>query len=123
MSGAEPEREGAAPAPVFAAPVFAAPVFAALGDATRLALVARLSDGQPRSIVQLTEGLELTRQGVTKHLRILEQAGLVASRRVGRESRFVFTPAPIAEIRHYLDRVSEQWDDALARLKSLVEED
>lgn len=117
MSGAEPGREGAAPAPVFAAPVFAA-----LGDATRLTLVSRLSDGQPRSIVQLTEGLELTRQGVTKHLRILEQAGLVASRRVGRESRFVFTPAPIVEVRHYLDRVSEQWDDALARLKSLVED-
>ncbi len=99
-----------------------APVFSALGDATRLALVSRLSDGQPRSIAQLTDGLGLTRQGVTKHLRVLERAGIVTRRRVGRESRFVFTPAPIDEVRTYLDRVSRQWDDALARLKAFVED-
>ena len=104
------------------APADPAPVFAALGDATRLELIARLSDGQARSITQLTDGLSLTRQGVTKHLRILEQAGIVASERIGRESRFVFTPAPISDARHYLDRVSAQWDDALRRLKAFVEE-
>ena len=98
-----------------------APVFAALGDTTRLALVARLSDGQPRSIAQLTEGLDQTRQGVTKHLRVLEQAGLVASRRVGRESRFVVAPPRLAAARDYLARVSQQWDDALGRLKAFVE--
>ena len=103
-------------------PVDPAPVFAALGDATRLALISRLSDGQARSITQLTDGLSLTRQGVTKHLRILEQAGIVASERIGRESRFVFTPAPISDARTYLDRVSQQWDDALMRLKAFVEE-
>lgn len=100
-----------------------APVFAALGDATRLRLVSRLSDGRPRSITQLTDGLDLTRQGVTKHLRVLEQAGIVASERVGRESRFVFTPDPIADLRAYLDRVSAQWDETLSRLKAFVEED
>lgn len=105
-----------------AAPADPAPVFAALGDATRLALVARLSDGQPRSIAQLTDGLDLTRQGVTKHLRVLQQAGIVASERVGRESRFAFTPAPIDEVRSYLDRVSRQWDAALGRLKAFVED-
>ena len=104
------------------APADPAPVFAALGDATRLALVARLSDGQPRSITQLTDGLDLTRQGVTKHLRVLQQAGIVASERVGRESRFAFTPAPIDEVRSYLDRVSRQWDAALGRLKAFVED-
>ena len=98
------------------------PVFAALGDMTRLELVSRLSDGRPRSIAQLTGGLGQTRQGVTKHLRILEQAGIVASERVGRESRFVFTPDPIADARLYLDRVSRQWDDAVARLKAFVED-
>ena len=103
-------------------PADPAPVFAALGDATRLELIARLSDGQAHSITQLTDGLSLTRQGVTKHLRILEQAGIVASERVGRESRFVFTPAPISYARQYLDRVSAQWDDALRRLKAFVEE-
>ena len=99
------------------------PVFAALGDATRLELVSRLSDGEPRSIAQLTGGLELTRQGVTKHLRVLEQAGIVSGRRVGRERRFVFSPDPIGDARIYLDRVSRQWDAALTRLRAFVEED
>ena len=100
-----------------------APVFAALGDATRLTLVSRLGDGEPRSIVQLTEGLGITRQGVTKHLRILERAGIVMSVRSGRESRFAFTPDAITEARDYLDRASKQWDNAMARLKALVEEE
>jgi DNA-binding transcriptional ArsR family regulator len=98
-----------------------APVFAALGDATRLRLVTRLSDGEPRSITQLTGGLGLTRQGVTKHLRVLEEAGLVSSIRIGRESRFAFTPEPVARARSYLDTVSLQWDDALGRLQHFVE--
>ena len=97
-------------------------VFSALGDATRLALISRLADGRPRSITQLTGGLNLTRQGVSKHLRVLEQAGVVTSRRVGRESRFMFTPEPILDARGYLDRVSDQWDDALSRLRDFVEE-
>jgi len=98
-----------------------APVFAALGDATRLELVARLSSGRPRSISQLSGGLSLTRQGVTKHLKVLEQAGLVQSIRVGRESHFTFRPEPIGRARTYLDAVSVQWDDALSRLKRFVE--
>lgn len=112
MSTAEPASGPADPARIFSA----------LGDATRLALISRLADGRPRSIAELTGGLELTRQGVSKHLRVLEQAGVVASRRVGRESHFMFTPEPILDARSYLDRVSDQWDDALARLKAFVEE-
>ena len=98
-----------------------APVFAALGDATRLELVSRLIDGQARSIAQLADGLRLTRQGVTKHLRMLERAGIVRSRTVGRESRFSYVPEPIKHARSYLDTVSAQWDDALSRLKTFVE--
>jgi DNA-binding transcriptional ArsR family regulator len=98
-----------------------APVFAALGDETRLSLVAKLCKGQPRSISQLTEGSRLTRQAVTKHLRVLETAGVVHSVRSGRESLFAFDPEPIEEIKKYLDAVSEQWDQALSRLKSFVE--
>ena len=98
-----------------------APVLAALGDTTRLALVFRLSDGQARSIAQLTDGLSLTRQGVTKHLRVLERAGIVSASRVGRERQFNYVPEPIEHVRSYLDRVSVQWDDALARLKTFVE--
>lgn len=100
-----------------------APVFAALGDPTRLELLSRLADGQPRSIVQLAAGLTLTRQGVTKHLRTLERVGMVASRRVGRESRFVLTPGPIDDLRIYLERASRQWDAALTRLRAFVEDD
>ncbi len=99
-----------------------APVFAALGDETRLALVAKLCGGQPHSISQLTEGSKLTRQAITKHLRVLEGAGIVHRERAGRESRFQFDPKPIEGIQEYLDLVSEQWDQALARLKSFVEE-
>jgi DNA-binding transcriptional ArsR family regulator len=98
-----------------------APVFAALGDPTRLSLVAKLSSGRPHSISQLTKGSRLTRQAVTKHLQVLESVGIVHSSRVGRESLFEFDPAPIASMRDYLDFVSEQWDQALARLKSFVE--
>jgi DNA-binding transcriptional ArsR family regulator len=99
-----------------------APVFAALGDETRLSLVAKLCGGQPHSISQLTRGTKLTRQAITKHLRVLESAGIVRSVRTGRESRFEFDPEPIGEIKAYLDFVSEQWDQALSRLKSFVED-
>ncbi len=111
MSNPEPGR----------APADPAPVFAALGDATRLELVSRLTDGQTRSIVQLADGLSLTRQGVTKHLRVLERAGIVVSSRVGRESQFTYVPEPVKHLRSYLDTVSVQWDDALSRLKTFVE--
>lgn len=98
-----------------------APVFAALGDETRLALLAQLSAGQPRSISELTRGSRLTRQAITKHLRVLESVGIVHGVRAGRESRFEFNPRPIKEVKQYLDLVSEQWDQALGRLKSFVE--
>jgi|SRR5882762_186945 DNA-binding transcriptional ArsR family regulator len=98
-----------------------APIFAALGDETRLSLVTKLSGGQPYSISQLTRGSKLTRQAITKHLRVLERAGIVHSARRGRESRFEFDPEPMAGIKEYLDFVSQQWDQALSRLKALVE--
>lgn len=102
-------------------PADIAPVFAALGDPSRLQLLSRLGDGTPRSIVQLAEGIDFTRQGVTKHLRVLERAGIVKSERVGRESRFLLEPAGIRDARNYLGRVCEQWDEALARLKAHIE--
>ena len=98
-----------------------APLFAALGDATRLALIARLAPGGSCSISELTASTKLTRQAVTKHLRVLERAEIVRSRRTGRENRFVFNPAPIDTLRVYLDRISTQWDAALHRLQAFVE--
>jgi DNA-binding transcriptional ArsR family regulator len=99
-----------------------ASVFAALGDATRLSVLGKLSRGRPQSIVRLTAGTGLSRQAVTKHLRVLSNAGVVRHVRVGRESLFALEPQPIEELRAYLDDVSKQWDEALARLKSHVEE-
>lgn len=99
------------------------PVFAALGDPTRLALLAKLSDGEPRSISALSADSAITRQAVTKHLRVLEQAGLVCGERVGRESRFAFRPERVMEAKTYLEAVSSQWDETLGRLRAFVEED
>jgi DNA-binding transcriptional ArsR family regulator len=99
-----------------------ASVFAALGDETRLSVLTRLASGRAQSISRLTAGTNLTRQAVTKHLRVLENAGVVRGVRVGRESRFALEPKAIDDVRDYLERVSKQWDDALARLKSLVED-
>jgi len=98
-----------------------APVFAALGDETRLGLIARLSRGAPCSISTLSAGSGMTRQAVTKHLRVLERAGLVRGVRVGRERRFALEAERLSGIRDYLDAVSKQWDDALLRLKRFVE--
>jgi len=97
------------------------PVLAALGDATRLQLVSRLAEGESLSIAELTGGLGLTRQGVTKHLRVLERAGVVSSSRVGRESKFSFEPEKVDFVCSYLQSVSHQWDEALSRLQNLVE--
>jgi DNA-binding transcriptional ArsR family regulator len=98
------------------------PLFAALGDSTRLAIVAKLAATSPRSITQLTEGSKVSRQAITKHLRVLQNAGLVRNVRSGRESLFEFDPASVAEMRRYLDFVSAQWDQALHRLKKFVED-
>ena len=98
-----------------------APIFAALGDATRLHLLVRLSDGRQHSIGQLSTGLELSRQGVTKHLQVMEEVGLVVSTRIGRENRFHYVPESMAPVQTYLQQVSQQWDEAIERLKTLVE--
>ncbi|WP_108662779.1 ArsR/SmtB family transcription factor [Acuticoccus kandeliae] len=98
-----------------------APVFAALGDPTRLALVAMLSGGEARSITTLAADSHLTRQGVTKHLKVLEKAGVVTSHREGRETLFGLERATLDDLGDQLAAVSRQWDDTLARLKRFVE--
>jgi DNA-binding transcriptional ArsR family regulator len=98
-----------------------APVFAALGDPTRLRLVAALCAGGALSIAQLTTGTAITRQAVTKHLEVLAEAGLVRDVRQGRERLWELEPSRIGEARRALDFISEQWDQALQRLKALVE--
>ena len=96
-------------------------VFAALSDETRLSLLTRLIDGVPCSISQLTGDSKMSRQAITKHLRVLESAGLVRGETAGRECLFELEPKPLEEIRDYLDLVSKQWDKSLTRLKKFVE--
>src|SRR5215475_5906455 len=90
-----------------------ASVFAALGDETRLSVLGKLSAGKPQSISRLTEGTRLSRQAVTKHLRVLESAGVVRSIRAGRESLFELETKSLDDARRYLNEVSRQWEDAL----------
>lgn len=99
-----------------------APIFAALGDGTRLKLVARLRQGGPQSIARLTRGTTLTRQGITKHLRVLADAGLVRGTRLGRESRWELKPKRLDVAYRYLDLISKRWDAALRRLQKHVED-
>jgi DNA-binding transcriptional ArsR family regulator len=99
-----------------------APIFAALGDETRLGLVFKLCDDGPMSITRLTAGSKVTRQAITKHLRLMEEAGLVRSKRRGRESVWQLEQRRLKDARHYLDLISKQWDDALGRLRKFVED-
>ncbi|GJM14367.1 MAG: transcriptional regulator [Pseudohongiella sp.] len=99
-----------------------AQLFAALGDSTRLQLVNRLKDGQHNSISSLSAGMKLSRQGVSKHLRVLEKVGIVESTRVGREIQFALKPESFTPLQSYLELVSLQWDQAIERLQTLVEE-
>lgn len=98
-----------------------AAVFAALGDPTRLRLMGRLTMGCPLSISTLTTGLGLTRQAVAKHLQVLQAAGLVQSRKAGREQHFSARPEALAAAEAYLQGVSRHWDSALDRLRTHVE--
>ena len=100
-----------------------APVFAALGDATRLHIVARLCAGGPQSIVRLADGSGVTRQAITKHLHVLSDAGLVRGVRAGRERVWELEPARLDVARRSIERISSQWDLALGRLKAFVETD
>ena len=98
------------------------PVFAALGDEERLSLLVKLSRGELLSITQLAAGTNITRQAITKHLRILEEAGLVRGTKLGRENLFALEPEALQAAEASLRTISQQWDQALARLKAFVEE-
>ena len=102
--------------------VDAAPVFAALGDETRLHILNRLSEKGPMPIVELTEGAQMTRQAVTKHLTALQNAGLLRSTRVGRQRIWELEPKGLDKAQRHLETISQQWDAAIDRLRAFVEE-
>ncbi|MBI2685058.1 MAG: winged helix-turn-helix transcriptional regulator [Acidobacteria bacterium] len=98
-------------------------LFAALGDDTRLMLLTRLSQDGPASITVLADRFRLTRQGVTKHLQVLEAAGVIAGERVGREHIWSLNPGRLALARQHLETITRGWDGALARLQAFCEEE
>jgi DNA-binding transcriptional ArsR family regulator len=100
----------------------AAPLFAALGDATRLRLIARLAADGPASIARLSTHFTVSRQAITKHLEVLADAGFVHGHRQGREHVWKLQPRRVGDARNYLDGIARQWDAALDRLKRYVED-
>ena len=98
-----------------------AALFAALGDENRLRLVARLCDDGPASITRLADGARITRQAITKHLKVMEEARLLRCSRRGREAIWQIDEERLSEARRYLKLISKQWDAALERLRDLVE--
>lgn len=96
-------------------------IFAALGDETRLRILARLSRDGPQSITKLAAEADVTRQAITKHLRRMQDAGVLRAARTGRERVWSVEPASLGEVEQYLRAISDQWDAALARLKRFVE--
>ncbi|WP_245316227.1 ArsR/SmtB family transcription factor [Chelatococcus daeguensis] len=101
----------------------AVPIFAALGDPTRAGILRRLAREGRLSLTQLARGAPITRQAVSRHVAVLEAAGLVAARRHGRELQLTLRPAPLAEAANWLAEVGAAWDGALDRLARQVEED
>jgi DNA-binding transcriptional ArsR family regulator len=100
----------------------AAPLFDALGDPNRLRIVARLCDDGPSSTSQVTQAVSITRQAASKHLTLLEAAGLVASRRRGRERIWTLQTQPLVQAGEYLNQLSRRWDAAIDRLRAYVED-
>ena len=100
-----------------------APLFAALGDETRLSILVRLGEQGPRSATRLAEDVDVSRQAVTKHLKILEAAGLAGNWRRGRERIWELRPDPLERIGRDLQRISARWDTALLRLRAMVEQE
>jgi len=100
-----------------------AALFSAMGDETRLTLLTKLADGSRHSITQLSTRSKVTRQAVTKHLVVLQRAGFVRKCRQGRECLYELEPNTLDEVRRSLDRISQQWDQALLRLKRFVEKE
>ena len=96
-------------------------LFSALADETRLSIVASLAGGKPQSITDLTSKSELTRQAVTKHLKVLAAAGLVHSEKTGRSNLFYLDLRPFKDMNEYLNFVAVTWDQSLGRLKDFLE--
>jgi DNA-binding transcriptional ArsR family regulator len=100
-----------------------APIFAALADPTRRRLLVSLAEHSPKTATQMAEEYPITRQGILKHLNILEEAGLVMVTQKGREKRYTLTPEPLTELDQWIKALNAKWDERLLRLKNFIESD
>jgi DNA-binding transcriptional ArsR family regulator len=98
-------------------------IFAALADPMRRKLLTNLAENSPRTATQLAQEYPITRQGILKHLHILEAAGLVQVHQEGREKRYILTPEPLTELDEWIRQISNKWDERLLRLKIFLESD
>ena len=96
-------------------------VFEALADPTRRRLVGMLAARDTATATELAAELPVTRQAVAKHLAALDAAGLVAGRRLGRETRYRLTPGPLEDAAAWMARVGAEWDERLAALRRHLE--
>ena len=96
-------------------------LFTALADPVRRSLVVNLAANSPRTATQLAKEYPITRQGVLKHLTVLERAGLVSVSQLGREKRYTLTPEPLTELEKWVQDIGAIWDKRLLRLKSFIE--
>lgn len=99
------------------------PIFAALADPVRRSLLVNLAENSPKTATQLAREYPITRQGILKHLKVLEEAGLVAVHQKGREKRYVLTPEPLSELDQFVKEISAKWDERLLRLKAFLEDE
>lgn len=99
------------------------PIFAALADPVRRSLLVNLAENSPKTATQLAREYPITRQGILKHLKVLEDAGLVAVHQKGREKRYVLTPEPLSELDQFVKEISAKWDERLLRLKAFLEDE
>jgi DNA-binding transcriptional ArsR family regulator len=97
------------------------PIFSALADPVRRNLVANLAENSPRTATQLAQDYPITRQGILKHLQVLEAAGLVRAVQQGREKRYLLTPEPLMGLEEWVRAINAKWDARLTRLKAFVE--
>lgn len=100
-----------------------APIFAALADPVRRSLLVNLAENSPRTATQLAREYPITRQGILKHLKVLEEAGLVAVHQKGREKQYVLTPEPLSELDHFTREIDARWEKRLLRLKAFLEDE
>jgi DNA-binding transcriptional ArsR family regulator len=98
-------------------------LFAALADPMRRSLLVNLAEHSPKTATQLAQEYPITRQGILKHLTILEDAGLVAVHQAGREKRYTLTPEPLEELEQWIEDIGAKWDERLLRLKTWLEDE